>query len=97
MKKIIYTTLIILSIGISYVFANEIKEIKPFVINAKKQEEFDKVLNNRLQLTQEQWDYIHTERQKDREKIEEIIKLMQQNHDKIQSIYKNENSYVKVL
>ena len=53
----------------------------------KERKEIDLILENRLNLTQEQKDYIKTNRQKHKKDIENLIEKMQKLHIDIRNVY----------
>lgn len=55
--------------------------------NPKRQIEIDNMLETRLNLTNEQKNYIKEVRPKNRREIEPIVKQMQKKHDEIAKIY----------
>ena len=86
MNKIFYTTIILLLMTTTCVdvSAHQINHHKPTI---KEQKEFDKMLDDRLHLTQEQKDYIKTNRTKNIKEMKKTVSEMENLHKKIKDIY----------
>lgn len=87
MKKFIINLIAINIILCTSAFANNIPCQMPHKHTIKERKEIDLILENRLNLTQEQKDYIKTNRQKHKKDIENLIEKMQKLHIDIRNVY----------
>ena len=86
-KAILYIGILVL-FNCFYVLANEsIEFIKPPKPGYQEQKEFDRMLDDRLKLTDEQKKYIKTQRPKHIKDMEKRILEMEHLHKKIKEVY----------
>lgn len=84
MNRILIVMLLFLSFNC---FANEHKSCMPHRYTVQEQKEFDKKLDDRLHLTQEQKDYIKSSREKYLNDVSKNISKMVELHKKIKEVY----------
>ena len=88
MIKNFLTLFTILLISTNTVFAHDCaKKDIPYKPTYKEQRQFDKLLNEKLNLSEEQQDTLRKNRSKHRREMEKIINKMQDLHDEIRNIY----------
>ena len=85
MNKII-TILMLIAIP-TCVLAQDFEPPRPHKPTQKEQKEFDKMFEQRLNLTEEQKEYIKQTRPKHRKEMEKTISEMEKLHKKIKDVY----------